>query len=439
MSDATPLSTGSASLAPKAHPAVRKKKRTWPQWLIASVVLLGIAAFVVHYVRSRPPPKPRYQTQAVDRGRIASKVTATGALSALVTVQVGAQVSGRIESIRVDFNSPVKKGQVIATIDPQLFQAAVAQASANAASANANLEKAKAQAMEADRQYARTQALHAQGLSGQAEVDAAQASALVAKTTVSSAQASVAQAAAALNQAQVNLKYATILSPIDGVVISRSVDVGQTVAAAMQAPTLFTIAQDLTKMQVDTNVAEGDVGKIKPEMKVGFTVDAFPGKRFEGKVRQVRDAPQTVQNVVTYDAVIDVDNSERLLKPGMTATVTFTSAERADVLRIPNAALRYRPEMAAGPTPGGGPTGTKPTGGNRSEGRAVWVLRDGNPAKVDVTLGISDGSVTELVKGDLREGDALITEVISEGGSSSAPAGGGMGGGMGGGGTRRGM
>lgn len=416
-----------------------RKHRAWLQWLIALVVLSGIAFFVVRYVRSRPPPKPRYQTQAVDRGRIASKVTATGALSALVTVQVGAQVSGRIESIRVDFNSPVKKGQVIATIDPQLFAAAVAQANANAASASANVEKAKAQAMEADRQYVRSQALHAQGLAGQAEVDAAQAASLVAKTTVLAAQASLAQANAALNQASVNLKYATILSPIDGVVISRSVDVGQTVAAAMQAPTLFTIAQDLTKMQVDTNVAEGDVGKIKPEMRVGFTVDAFPGRRFEGKVRQVRDAPQTVQNVVTYDAVIDVDNTERLLKPGMTATVTFTSAERTDVLRIPNASLRYRPEAAAPST--GGPTGSRPTGapgGNRNEGRAVYVLRDGNPVKVEISLGISDGSMTELVKGDLREGDQLITELITDG-SASGGAAGGAGGGMGGGGTRRSM
>src|SRR6185369_3376583 len=165
---------------------------------------------------------------------------------------------------------------------------------------------------------------------------------------VSASEAGVEQARAALNQAEVNLKYTTIQSPIDGVVISRSVDVGQTVAASLQTPTLFTIAQDLTKMQVDTSVAEGDVGKIQPNMTVGFTVDAQPGQRFEGKVRQVRDAAVTVQNVVTYDAVIDVDNSKRLLKPGMTAAVTFTPAERNDVLRIPNAALRFRPEPIRG-------------------------------------------------------------------------------------------
>jgi HlyD family secretion protein len=344
-------------------------------------------------------------------------VTATGTLSALVTVLVGSQVSGRIESIRADFNSSVKKGQIVATIEPSLFQAAVEQARANDAAARANVDKAKAQAMDAERQYNRAKQLGEQKLIAQADVDTAEANWNIAKAQLASSAAGVQQTAAALHQTQVNLKYATILSPIDGIVISRSVDVGQTVAASLQAPTLFTIAQDLTKMQVDTSVAEGDVGKISPGMRVTFSVDAYPGQRFEGSVRQVRDAAVTVQNVVTYDAVIDVDNSKRLLKPGMTATVTFTPAERADVLRVPNAALRYRPPAK----PAGSAAPRAPGPPAPKDRRTVYRL-SGNVAKpVDIQIGLTDGSVTEVVGGELREGDAVITESLSET-TTAAPA-----------------
>jgi HlyD family secretion protein len=392
------------------------KKALRPLAVILVLILAGVG--ITRYVRSREAPRPKYQTVTVDRGTIASRVTATGTLSALVTVLVGTQVSGRIESIRVDYNSPVQKGQTIATIEPSLFKAAVEQARANHMAAKANVEKAEAQAVDADRQYARARALGEDKLVPTSQIETAEANTLVAKAQISAAKAGVQQATAALNQAQVNLRYTTILSPIDGVVISRSVDVGQTVAASLQTPTLFTIAQDLTKMQVDTNVAEGDVGKIQPGMKVGFTVDAYPGQRFEGQVRQVRDAATTVQNVVTYDAVIDVDNSKRLLKPGMTATVTFTPAERHDVLRLPNAGLRYRPDAAASGAPG---VPRPPAAGPKVSARAlqgnqrkIWVVRGPEAVPVDIEVGLTDGSVTEVLSGPLKDGDQVVTESLAE-------------------------
>jgi HlyD family secretion protein len=403
--------------------------KTAIRWISVALVLALAAYGVRRYLHSREPKGPRYTTVTVDRGRIASRVTATGTVSALVTVLVGSQVSGRIESIFVDFNSPVKKGQTIATIEPSLFKAAVEQARANYAAAVANVDKSKAQAIDAERQFKRQKELGEQKLVAQADVDTAESNAAVARANVAAADAGVQQARAALHQAEVNLKYTTILSPIDGVVISRAIDVGQTVAASLQTPTLFTIAQDLTKMQVDTSVAEGDVGKIQPKMTVGFTVDAQPGQRFEGVVRQVRDAAVTVQNVVTYDAVIDVDNSKRLLKPGMTAAVTFTPAERNDVLRIPNAALRFRPE----PVPGAAVPPTPPTPvGARSkpitDQRTVYRLKGRTAEPVEIHIGLTDGSLTEVTSGDLNEKDKVITESLADPNAPApaAPAGGGF-------------
>jgi HlyD family secretion protein len=349
----------------------------------------------------------RFETVKVDRGRIVARVTASGTLSALVTVQVGSQVSGRIQTLSVDFNSPVHRGQILATIDPQLFQAAVEQARANLAAAEGNLAKAKAQALDANRQYERAKSLlQGERLIAQADVDTAEANARVAEAQVQASQGALEQARASLYQAQVNLGYARIVSPIDGIVISRNVDVGQTVAASLQAPTLFTIAQDLRKMQVDTDVAEADVGKLSTGMETTFAVDAYPGERFRGAVRQIRNAPTTLQNVVTYDAVIDVANPELKLRPGMTANVTFIYAEKEDVLRVPNAALRFRPppELAAA---------AKPV----PDRRTVWILRGGRPTPVAIRTGLSDGTLTEALESELAVGEALITEMISGGGA----------------------
>src|SRR5512137_1056438 len=312
-------------------------------FIILAVVLV-VAAVATWLLKSgNGKQKLQFETAKVEKGRVVAKVTASGLLSAIVTVQVGSQVSGRIAALFADWNSPVKKGQLIAKIDPALFQASVDQARANLAAAQGNLIKARVQAVDARRQAVRQQELAARKLNAQADLDTAVANADAADAQVAAAEGAVAQTRAALQSAEVNLAYTNIVSPTSGTVISRNVDVGQTVAASLQAPTIFVIAEDLEKMQVDTSVAEADVGRLKAGMPASFTVDAYPGETFRGTVRQIRNAPQTVQNVVTYDAVIDVDNPDLKLKPGMTANVTFVYAEKDDVLRVPNAALRFKP------------------------------------------------------------------------------------------------
>ncbi|HEY9856570.1 MAG TPA: efflux RND transporter periplasmic adaptor subunit, partial [Stenomitos sp.] len=297
-----------------------------------------------------------------------------------------------------------------------------------------NVTKARVQAGTSKRQLDRTKYLASRQLIAQADLETAQANYDTAQAQVIAERASLQQAAASLHQAEVNLGYATIVSPVDGVVISRNIDVGQTVAASLQAPTLFLIAQDLRQVQVDTNVAEADIGKLKAGLQAEFTVDAFPGETFKGRVRQIRNAPQTVQNVVTYDAVLDVENPEQKLKPGMTANVSFLYDSRKDVLRVPNAALRFqmpRPEGRANRPQG---TGDRPRAsgegapgmGDRSQGgsegkmrrvrwqlaegqKRIWVLQDGRPRPVVITPGLTDGSFTEVVDGKLEEGDQVVT------------------------------
>jgi HlyD family secretion protein len=411
------------------------ERRSVPSWIIGVVVVIGLAVgFFYYYAGDRQPPI-RYETTTVGKGRIVAKVTASGTLSALVTVQVGSQVSGRIQHLFVDFNSPVKKGDVIAKIDPGLFEAAVEQARANYVAAQGNLTKARAQAVDAERQFRRAKALVERQLIAQAEVDTAQTNAESANAQIEVAQGGLAQAKAALHQAEVNLAYTNIISPTNGVIISRNVDVGQTVAASLQAPILFLIAEDLSKMQVHTSVAEADIGKLEDGMAATFTVDAYASERFRGAVRQIRNAAQAVQNVVTYDAVVDVDNADLKLRPGMTATVTFVYAEKDDVLRIPNAALRFRPPQellaqgrrnqharagerrdggAALPGTANASTPTEVSQPLRGRGgpdrRAVWVLRGDQPEMVPVRVGISDGTVTELVEGSLRAGDCVVVD-----------------------------
>jgi HlyD family secretion protein len=394
------------------HPGVSKAARV-ARWVLPIALVGALAVAGVRVAASRSGTPVHYETAAVDRGSLDAKVTATGTVSAIVTVQVGSQVSGRIDKLFVDFSSPVTKGQIVATIDPALFNAAVEQARANHLSALAGLEKARTQRTQADRQFARARLLHHDGLVSQSDLDVAEAAAWAATADVEAGKANVVQAKAAFDQARLNLGYTTISSPISGVIISRNVDVGQTVAAALQAPVLFTIAQDLTKMQVDTNVAEADVGKLREGMNVTFTVDAYPGRPFPGHVRQVRDAATTVQNVVTYDAVIDFDNLQKLLKPGMTATVTFVYEHRDDVVRLPNAALRFKPDAATVAAMSGQKApGAEPP--SKGDDRFVWLLRDGHAASRRVKVGISDGSSTEITAGDVREGDAAVVEASGD-------------------------
>lgn len=415
-------------------------------------LLLGLTLLVggggTAWVMLRKPPAPTYQTVKPERGAIAAKVTATGTLSALVTVQVGSQVSGRIQEIFVDFNSPVRKGQVLAKLDPQLVEASVNQARANYVEARSSYNRVQVQAALSKKQFQRTKQLAEDRLIAMADLDTAQADLDAVQAQVEGARASMQRAQAALHQAEVNLAYTTIVSPIDGVVISRDVDVGQTVAASLQAPTLFVIAQDLRKIQVDASIAEADMGKVRSGMKAEFTVDAYPEETFQGTVRQVRNAATTVQNVVTYNAIIDVENPELKLKPGMTANVSLIFDERKDVLTVPNAALRFRPaagtvqrpERRAGEgrermraeRPGGASEGGNSQGGRRrgpsgeaggAEGanrRMIWILADGKPKPVRVQAGLSDGNLTEIVSGELPEDSAVILDASN--GASAAPS-----------------
>ena len=409
-------------------------RRRWV-W-VSALVLMLVAGGVAWRVLRRPPPL-QYQTAAAARGPVVARVTATGILSAVVTVQVGSQVSGRIATLHADYNSTVKKGELIAEIDPALFQANLEQAKANVLAAEGQLKQAEANVLAARRTYDRNKPLRASNLIAQADLDTSETTLEAAKAAVVAARGNLAQARAQLTQSQVNLNYTKILSPIDGTVISRSVDVGQTVAASLQAPTIFTLAGDLQKMQVDTSVAEADVGKLAPGMEATFLVDAFPDERFRGTIRQIRNSPQTQQNVVTYDAVIDVKNPDLKLRPGMTANVTVVYADRQDVLRVPNAALRFRPppEMlaalgrgtggaarVAGRDGAGGGTAGRGGAGSAGAARSLWVLRDGRPAPAQVTIGVSDGTFTEVISGPLEAGDAVVTGVESAGGSTPRPA-----------------
>jgi HlyD family secretion protein len=496
---------------------------------IGVAAVLAVAGFTYW---GRSAKAEEFLTAKVERGNIRNTVTATGALEAVTTVQVGSQASGTISALYADFNSTVKKGQVIAQLDPSVAEAQVAQARANleqarasladarakvlaarstvqnqragVSSANANLAALKAQRDDAQSLLERQEALASSGLIPQRDIESARTNfraadarytqalaqldqARVSEQSASSAglaqsqaqvqqaEAQVQQATAALRLAEVNLSHTTIRSPIDGVVVSRDVDVGQTVAASLSAPTLFTIANDLTQMQVMASVDQADIGVVNQSNGVNFTVDAFPGETFKGAIRQVRLNPQNVQNVITYNVVIDVQNPDLKLKPGMTANLTFTVAERANVIKVPNAALRFRPQgvnaerpreaagNAAGSQAGGqsNDRNAAQQGGARREGarggnfapptaavlegqtRVVWVLGpDKKPQPRRIKVGITDGSATEVIEGNLSEGETVIVGQNVTGdsrpqtqtgqrapGFGGAPSGGRMGGG----------
>jgi HlyD family secretion protein len=407
--------------------------------LIGLIAIVLIVAFTLYRCSSRDEAAPEFQTALVEKTHVISRVSTSGSLQAVVTVDVGSQVSGRIQELYADFNSAVKKGQKIAKIDPSLFQAAVVQSEANVLAARANVTRLQVTAEDAERQARRASEVFEQRLISETERDNAVANARAARASVEQAEGQLAQARAQLEQARTNLRYTDILSPTDGVVISRAVNVGQTVAASLQAPVIFTIAQDLRKMEVHTNVAESDIGRLKPGMRVSFTVDAYPGERFRGSIRDIRNAPQVVQNVVTYDAVIDFANDDLKLKPGMTATVSVVTDRREDVLAIPNAALRFRPEVQ-GPgerratPPGSGNSGARRERRGESDEadaapatRTVYVLNGDTPEPRTISTGITDGRVTEVTSGELKEGDAVI---VSAGGAGQGPQRGGPRGGF---------
>ncbi|HOJ51974.1 MAG TPA: efflux RND transporter periplasmic adaptor subunit [Syntrophales bacterium] len=371
------------------------------------ILFLIIALGVGIYVLGAKKNKNLFRTEKVTRGDIVAQVTATGTLNAVVTVLVGTQVSGTISHIYADYNSPVKKGQLLAQIDPSLFQAQVESARANLAQAEAAVKKAEVTLLDAKKTYERNKVLLEKGLIAQSDLDTAETNYLSAQAQLALAIAQVKQNQANLSYAETNLRNTKIISPVNGIVISRNVDVGQTVAASFQTPTLFTIAQDLRKMQIDTNIDEADIGKIKVGQQATFTVDAYPDLVFHGTVTEVRNAPITISNVVTYDVVIMVNNDDLKLKPGMTANVTITYAERKNCLRVPNAALRFRFD-----TPKAKEIRERLEKEGKKIGPAVWVLENKRPKRYPVKVGLSDGNFTEIISDVLREGQEVIVEYL---------------------------
>jgi HlyD family secretion protein len=388
-------------------------------WILSVLVIAVLIAGYVFFTGERKFPI-RYKTVLVQRGAIVSAVTATGSINPMTTVQVGSQVSGMIESLHADFNSSVKKGQVVARIDPFPYRAKRDQASANLANAKAALIKATVDLSQRKRELDRVQSLLKQQFVSQAEVDTALTAHEGAIATLAVAEAAVKQAAAALESAELDLTYTVIRSPVDGNVISRQVEVGQRLSANFSIPTLFLIAEDLTQMQVDAAVSESDIGGMSIGKEATFTVDAYPGDRFQGRVRQVRNAPVSIQNVVTYDVVIGVENKDLRLKPGMTANVAIIVAQKDDALKVPNAALRFTPpkaERLEATSNRVAATGS-PAAGSRlnDQGpiKTVWKLdASGDPEAVPIHMGISDGSVTEIMTDGLTETDEVIIGIES--------------------------
>ena len=447
-------------------------KVTKKKLLFIVLLVSGVGVIAAFMLKSKSPVQ--YYTAKVENGEIKQVVEATGTINAVITVQVGSQVSGVISKLYVDFNSPVKKGQLIAQIDPALFQGALAQAQADLANAKANLSaavagtaKARATEIQAKADYERNLGLAKQGVVSPQTLDLARATSDGAVASVSAsvaaeeqARAQVLQKQAAVQVAQTNLDYTTIHAPIDGTVVARNVDVGQTVAASLQAPTLFTIAQDLTKMQVYAKTDESDVGQIRPGQKVSFKVDAYPRDTFFGSVSQVRMNSTIVQNVVTYDTIIDFNNPDLKLFPGMTAYVTIPVAT-ANAVKVPNGALRYKPDLSADevralyqqyglPENAGQPSQDKPpiaaapphasvpnarpgaktaavalsdSVGPRYDTQVVWkLLPDNSLQPVRIKTGITDHTFTELVQelnGSLKSGDDLVTGIAQ--GRASGP------------------
>jgi HlyD family secretion protein len=432
---------------------------TKPAWRTTLMVVSALIAAVLLWIWFQRAPPVRYTTAVVDRGDIVQTVGATGALQAVVTVQVGSQVSGTIKELHADFNSVVKKGQLIARLDPSSFEAKTAQASANVVSAKANTERSRAAIADAKQKYERAQELGREGLIPASDLETAKSTYDGAVAQLEASKAAVTQAQAALEQARVDLAYTVIHAPIDGVVIARNVDVGQTVAASLQAPVLFTIANDLTRMQVNASVDESDVGKLHEGQDVTFRVDAYPERTFSARVEQVRLQPTTNQNVVTYNTIISVANPDQKLMPGMTASVSVIVQKSENVLRIPSAALRFRlaggsgsgggrardarpagqPEgapgaAAASPAPGGAAAGGEGRRGRRGDGsdggRAnpeggqrglVYVLTDQGPQPTRIVVGISDGKLVEVKEG-LSDGAKIVTGIEGAAGSPAPNA-----------------
>lgn len=351
--------------------------------------------------------KVRYQTQKLEKCTITDVVEASGTINPVNTVSVGSTVSGLMKAIYVDYNSEVKKGQLLAQIDPANFQASVDQNRAQINNAEANLAKLNAEMVMAQKTYNRYKNLYNKNFVARSELDQAESDYLAKKASIGAQQASIAQARANYKTAMTNLGYTKIIAPVDGTIISRDIDVGQPVAASFQAPELFTIAQDLTKMQIEVNVSEADIGKVKEGQNVQYTLDGYPDSTFYGKVTQVRLDSTTTSNVVTYTVIVSVSNEDLKLKPGMTANVSIITKESKEVMCAPSIALKFSPE----------------TNGQKYKNQGIWILDNGKPRRIDIKEGASDDTNVEIISPRLKFGDDVI--VGSSGGKRKAQAGGG--------------
>jgi HlyD family secretion protein len=389
--------------------------RGWKARTAWTVVALVVVLALLSYWRLRSATAARFVTVPVDRGAIVHAVTATGTVNPVTVVQVGTYVSGPITSIYADFNTPVKAGQLLAKIDPRPFAAQVALARAALANSRAQLQKDEANLAYQELTFHRDQQLFKNAVVSNDQLDNQRNVYNQAVAQIALDHAAIQQQQATLNSAELNLNYTNIVSPVDGTVVSRNVDQGQTVAASYQTPTLFLVAQDLTKMQVDTNVSESDIGDVRIGQGVDFTVDAYTTKNFKGNVAQVRQAPITVQNVVTYDVVVGVPNPELLLMPGMTANITIVTDRRDNVLRVPERALTFSPHHF-----GSAPS----TSAQGWRGSRVWVDNGGKLRPVRITRGLDDGNYVEVVEGHLKPGDLVVVDSLhpeaGQGGHSSS-------------------
>lgn len=357
---------------------------------ILILTIIGAFGFVITKVEN----SPKYSLSKVESKTIVETVEASGTINPVKTVSIGSQVSGMIKEIYVDYNSKVKKGQLLAQIDPSLFQAQVEQAQGSLSAARANYQKTKSTLIYDEANYKRYQELYKKNYVSKSDLELAAATYRADKAMLASMSGLIAQSSATLQNNLTNLRYTRIISPVDGVVVSRAVDVGQTVAASFTTPTLFTVAQDLTKMQIEVSVSEADIGKIHVGQKVDYTLDGYPDETFKGTVSQVRISPTTISNVVTYTVIVSVNNDNGILKPGMTANAAIITNTKENVICVENAALRFTP--------------VEITEGKKFKEQGIWLLRNHKPTRIKIKMGITDSDNTEIISEEIKEGDDVI-------------------------------
>jgi len=371
----------------------KSKKFIIPLLIIFVISVIGVSI-------SNTAAKPKYKLAKVERNTIVEKVEAAGVINPVKTVSIGSQVSGIISEIYVDFNSQVKKGQILAQLDPSLLQAQVNKAQGDVNAAKANYQKTKSILIYDKTNYQRYQRLYKKRYVAKGDVDLAEATYKSDMAQLNAMSGQIAQTSATLQNNATNLRYTKIISPVDGVVVSRAVDVGQTVAASFQTPTLFTVAQDLNKMQIEVSVSEADIGKVKLGQKVEYNLDGYPDEVFTGKVSQVRLSPTTVSNVVTYTVIVQINNNEGKLRPGMTANVSIITNKKENILCVDNAALRFTP--------------TEITEGKKFKEQGLWLLKKSKPARINIKTGVTDSDYTEIISNEIKEGDDVIVGSLNK-------------------------